>query len=222
MSNKFYNLPPSWNPGYAIPEYVMAEPPGRGTFTTKWLPRGSISTLDPSFVADPGKRLLGRTDAGLGSLGDATVGGDSTLSGSSLGGGRVYNLEPFSDAPGETALMEALAKLGIFEKDILPSASALKRGDAAPAAEFLAGLTDKQLIGLNAAIGAYPGYANQKHLVVMRSMISKMLNQRGRQAPSGKPPAAGGGFSMPSTPVLVAGAAGVGLVAYLLLKRKGR
>jgi len=104
---KFYNMPPSWNPGYAIPDYVMAEPPGRGTFTTKWLPRGSISTLDPSFVADPGKRLLGRNDAGLGSLGDVTIGAASSLAGhtlegnslagDSLGAGRVYNLEPFGD-----------------------------------------------------------------------------------------------------------------------------
>lgn len=101
--NKFYNLPPSWNPGYAIPDYVMAEPPERGTFTTQWLPRGTIPTLVPEFYADPGKELLGRRDAGLGSLGGgcfdsnslagSTLGGGSSLAGDSLGA-REYELRP--------------------------------------------------------------------------------------------------------------------------------
>lgn len=69
----FYHLPNAWNPGYAIPDYVMAEPPERGTFTTKWLPRGTISAVVPDFLAKPGKRLLGRTDADLGSLGADTL-----------------------------------------------------------------------------------------------------------------------------------------------------
>ena len=64
----FYNLPSPWNPGYAIPEYVMAEPPERGTFTTQWLPRGTISQLVPDIIAKPGRRLLGRNDAGLGAF----------------------------------------------------------------------------------------------------------------------------------------------------------
>jgi len=69
----FYHLPNPWNPGYAIPDYVMAEPPERGTFTTKWLPRGTISQVVPDFLAKPGKRLLGRDDADLGSLGADTL-----------------------------------------------------------------------------------------------------------------------------------------------------
>lgn len=74
MSN-FYNLPSAWDPGYAIPAYVMAEPPGRGTFTTAWLPRGTISELVPEFQAQrAGTTLLDRKDAGLGSLGDDTLG----------------------------------------------------------------------------------------------------------------------------------------------------
>jgi hypothetical protein len=81
----FYNLPPSWNPGYEIPDYVMAEPPGRGTFTTSWLPRGTISGLVPEFQAvKVGRKILGRNDAGLGSLGDDTLGvgvGTSSTSG---------------------------------------------------------------------------------------------------------------------------------------------
>lgn len=115
----FYNFPPSWNPGYATPDYVMAEPPGRGTFTTKWLPRGVINSLEPSFVADPGKKLLGRTDAGLGSLSGETIGGSSlsgsSITGSSLAGStlledlgaQVYDLVPTSDDA--TAVDAALA-----------------------------------------------------------------------------------------------------------------
>lgn len=81
----FYNLPNPYNPGYAIPEYVMAEPPERGTFTTAWLPRGTISTVVPDFlVKQQGKRLLGRNNADLGSLACSSLSG-STLRGSSLG-----------------------------------------------------------------------------------------------------------------------------------------
>jgi hypothetical protein len=73
----FYHLPNPWNPNYAIPDYVMAEPPGRGTFTTKWLPRGTIPDLIPDFLAKPGQKILGRGDAGLGSLGGNTLEGNS-------------------------------------------------------------------------------------------------------------------------------------------------
>ncbi len=67
----FYHLPNPWNPHYAIPDYVMAEPPGRGTFTTAWLPRRTISELVPDFIAkpDPGMKLLDRRDAGLEGMG---------------------------------------------------------------------------------------------------------------------------------------------------------
>lgn len=83
-----YHQPHPWNPGYAVPKYVQAEPPGRGTFTTKWLPRKTISEVVPDFLAKPGKELLGRNDAGLGSLSEDSLGCASprgTLSGNSLG-----------------------------------------------------------------------------------------------------------------------------------------
>jgi hypothetical protein len=81
----FYHLPHPWNPGYAIPEYIMAEPPGRGVFTTKWLPRGTISQLTPDFLAkSTAKKVLGREDAQLGSLSGDTLGAKET----------VYKLEP--------------------------------------------------------------------------------------------------------------------------------
>jgi hypothetical protein len=35
-----------YQPGYATPNYVYGEPPGRGTLTTKGLPRGTIDTVD--------------------------------------------------------------------------------------------------------------------------------------------------------------------------------
>lgn len=98
----FYHLPHPWNPGYAVPKYVLAEPPERGTFTTQWLPRGTISQIVPDYLAKPGRKILGRTDADLGSLGGTTL-DCSTLSrptlaghsleGSSLGA-EVYTLEP--------------------------------------------------------------------------------------------------------------------------------
>jgi hypothetical protein len=49
----FYHQPHPWRPGYAIPKYVLAEPPGRGTFTTQWLPRRTISNVMPKFAAVP-------------------------------------------------------------------------------------------------------------------------------------------------------------------------
>jgi len=104
----FYQLPHPWNPGFVIPEYVMAEPPERGTFTTQWLPRGTISELVPDYLAKPGRKLLGRNDAGLsgmGSLGGCTLAGSSlaghALRGSSLSGdtlgARAYTLMPTGD-----------------------------------------------------------------------------------------------------------------------------
>ncbi len=96
MAN-FYNLPRPWNPGYVIPKYVMAEPPGRGTFTTAWLPRGTISSITPNFVAKPGVDLLGRENAGLGALGCPSIGGCSSLGDDTLGAlspGRDYELGP--------------------------------------------------------------------------------------------------------------------------------
>ena len=56
----FYQLPNPWNPGYVIPDYVMAEPPERGTFTTQWLPRGTIPQLIPDFLARPKKQTVSR------------------------------------------------------------------------------------------------------------------------------------------------------------------
>lgn len=81
----FYNLPNPYDPRYAIPEYVMAEPPERGTFTTQWLPRGTIPALVPDYLAKPGRKLLGRNDAQLGSLGNHTL-KSTSLSGTSLSG----------------------------------------------------------------------------------------------------------------------------------------
>lgn len=63
----FYRIATPWNPGYAIPKYVAAEPPGRGTFTTEWTPRGTIQQLIPDSLS------------GLGALGDSTIGGDPTI-----------------------------------------------------------------------------------------------------------------------------------------------
>lgn len=75
MTQSFYHLPPSWDPGYVIPDYVMAEPPGMGAMVTKWLPRGTISELVPEFApVQIGQKILARNDAGLGSLGDDTLG----------------------------------------------------------------------------------------------------------------------------------------------------
>lgn len=63
----FMQVGHAWSTGYAIPEYVRAEPPGRGTFTTKWMPRGTIPGLVTDFLAKPaGKKLTGRTDVHLG------------------------------------------------------------------------------------------------------------------------------------------------------------
>lgn len=73
----FYHLPNPWNPGYAIPKYVLAEPLGRGTFTTKWLPRGTISALPPDFLAKPAAGQAGELK-------------------------RTYNVEPLGSLGGDT------------------------------------------------------------------------------------------------------------------------
>lgn len=75
MTRNFYNLPPSWNPGFEIPDYVMAEPPGRGVFVTSWLPRGTISQVIPDFAPVERARKVGA----LGSLGDDTLGAQQTF-----------------------------------------------------------------------------------------------------------------------------------------------
>lgn len=46
---KFYNLPPSWNPGYADPEYVQDEGLQRRAFVTRMSPRGTYD--DPKVGA---------------------------------------------------------------------------------------------------------------------------------------------------------------------------
>lgn len=51
----FENKKSPYNPGYAIPKYVLKEPAGRGTFTTRWRPRGSIDVLPPGSPSLTGK-----------------------------------------------------------------------------------------------------------------------------------------------------------------------
>lgn len=41
MAKHFYNLPPSWNPGYADPENVVAEGLQRRALVTGMTPRGT-------------------------------------------------------------------------------------------------------------------------------------------------------------------------------------
>ncbi len=92
----FYHLPNPWNPGYAIPKYVLAEPPGRGTFTTKWLPRGTISQVAPDYLAKPvDRKLTGRDDVELGSL-----------AGDSLGAMQIYDLEPLGQTTRATGTID--------------------------------------------------------------------------------------------------------------------
>ena len=88
----FYHLPNPYNPGYALPDYVKAEPPGRGTFTTAWLPRGFISDVVPDFLAQPEGPLAKHTLAKP-SLAKPSLKGHS-LSGSSLGGSSLGNSTP--------------------------------------------------------------------------------------------------------------------------------
>lgn len=46
----FYRLPHPWDPGYAIPDYIMAEPPGRGVYVTGYTPRKTIQSLIPQYL----------------------------------------------------------------------------------------------------------------------------------------------------------------------------
>lgn len=119
---KFYGLPRPWDPHYAIPDYVMAEPPERGTMTTQWLPRGTISEVIPDYKLGATKRMdfgmsHGKKGAGsaLGSLAGSTLGGStlagSTLAGSTLAGDTLgstqFQLEPMGADEGTTAVVKA-------------------------------------------------------------------------------------------------------------------
>ena len=90
----FYHLPNPWDPHYAIPRYVLAEPPERGTFTTQWLPRGTIPQVVPDFLAVPQRRgsTLAKPTLAEHSLKGSSLHG-SSLHGDSLGASR-YELEP--------------------------------------------------------------------------------------------------------------------------------
>ena len=48
----FYRLPHPWDPGFALPDYVRAEPPGRGVFVTAYTPRKTIQSLIPQYLGD--------------------------------------------------------------------------------------------------------------------------------------------------------------------------
>lgn len=87
----FYQIPNPWNPGYALPDYVLAEPPGRGTFTTNMIPRGTVDVLPPDYLARP---ELTKDDGGVEARTSVTGSGTSlsghtldkpTLRGSTLG-----------------------------------------------------------------------------------------------------------------------------------------
>lgn len=88
----FYQIPNPWNPGYALPDYVLAEPPGRGTFTTAMIPRGTVDVLPPDYLAQP---VVAKGDDGVEARTSVTGSGTSlsghtldrpTLRGSSLSG----------------------------------------------------------------------------------------------------------------------------------------
>jgi hypothetical protein len=77
----FFQIPNPWNPGYALPDYVLAEPPGRGTFTTAMIPRRTVDVLPPDYLAQP---EIAKKDDGVEARTSVT-GSGTTLSGSTLG-----------------------------------------------------------------------------------------------------------------------------------------
>jgi hypothetical protein len=75
-----------WNPGYALPGNVMDEPFARGTITTRYTPRRTISSLSPGeFVGLEGLGSLGGHTLAGSTLAGSTLAG-SSLAGSTLGG----------------------------------------------------------------------------------------------------------------------------------------
>ena len=80
----YLQVPHPWNPGYAIPDYVQAEPPGRCTYTTAWLPRGTIDGLVPDYLAKPMRDA--RSAMGF-SVGGVTVPSWALLAGAAVGAG---------------------------------------------------------------------------------------------------------------------------------------
>lgn len=90
-----------WNPGYALPQNVLDEPFGQGAIVTAYVPRGTISSLQPNWLKD-GNALqaaaLVQREAALGGHGSlGGVGGShgslghTSLSKASLAGSTVEN-----------------------------------------------------------------------------------------------------------------------------------
>lgn len=127
----FYQLPNPWNPGYALPDYVLAEQPGRGTFTTAMLPRRTVSVLPPDYLAQPvatpggvaaasslsghtlDKPTLQSSTLTGSSLGDDTLGARARTRQTARRDARYYKLSPAptGDFPGGSTL-PALALVG--------------------------------------------------------------------------------------------------------------
>jgi hypothetical protein len=185
MSFMQYGHP--WSSGYAIPEYVRAEPPGRGTFTTKWLPRGTIPGLIPDFLAKPvGEKLTGRDDVRLGL------------------GAEVYELVPMSGSdfiePGsarDPSMIFGREIATIIEKKMQTLAPAER-------STVLRGLLEAAAPGMNAAVekrmakyekeGMTPKAALRKAIAI--SFANRMVEETLEAGKTGKPKK-GGLFGTP-------------------------
>ena len=108
-----------WDPGYALPGHVTAEPMGRGVYVTKYTPRKTIATYQPSMFRPrsgkkgivakpypPGPRqpwLAGSADLSqYMSMGDSVIGILETEHGK--GGGGVFDSQEGKGVLGDDTL----------------------------------------------------------------------------------------------------------------------
>ena len=58
-----YDDPAVGDGGYAVPDYVLAQPYGQGAHVTKWMPRGTVVGRVPHWVQQPNFAILAQTKA---------------------------------------------------------------------------------------------------------------------------------------------------------------
>jgi hypothetical protein len=58
-----YDDPAVGDAGYAVPDYVLAQPYGQGAHVTKWMPRGTVVGHVPHWLQNPNFAVLAQTKA---------------------------------------------------------------------------------------------------------------------------------------------------------------
>jgi len=193
-----------WNPGYSIPKNVLDEPYGQGVIVTKQAKRGTISALQPEWLVDgagapPPAAPLGSLGCahGNGSLGGATIKGNSlrsgslgSLSGTSLGAKGANGVEV-------GGMSDPIANFGRQGAALIMSeVKYLKESDRVAAMRHILDSIDPQLFDMVAKraealgkSGVVPRVAMERALAA--SLAGRYLEQLVKMGKTGAPPTFG-------------------------------